>query len=502
MHRVLVSTLLGLLLVAGPALGQDGIQRGKIKKVDAATNTITITVDGKDQDVVLTESTRVRDAEDKEIDRPLESKALRPGAAVVFRAESKDGKTVLVGLRLGGAVGARPGPGQGILRGKIKKLDLDRMTLTVTADGKDHDLLLTDETRVLDGRGKDLKERLEGYKEGVEIFFKPETRDGKEVAAGLKRVDSDNPPTQRPTLVKVDTSKLKSLTELGTDEYQGFKGGLYPEGKNERPAAHEAAGVRLAKQVQPLDAEGKPSADGKIVLMSVGMSNTSQASQAFQRQVAADPDRNPHLVFLNGAQGGMTAAAIQDPDDGGRGTQYWMEVDNRLKQAGLTRAQVQAIWIKQADAGPTQGFPKYAQKLQEELERIVQMLPKRFPNIKLVYLSGRTYGGYAKTALNPEPYAYESGFSVKWLIEKQIAGDAGLNYDAGKGAVKAPWLSWGPYLWANGSTKRADGFSYDESDFSPQDGTHESPSGQQKVGRLLLDFFKSDTTTKPWFVKR
>jgi dipeptidyl aminopeptidase/acylaminoacyl peptidase len=30
---------------------------------------------------------------------------------------------------------------------------------------------------------------------------------------------------------------------------------------------------------------------------------------------------------------------------------------------------------------------------------------------------------------------------------------------------------------------------------------HESPAGQQKVGKLLLQFFKNDPTTKPWFVK-
>jgi len=159
------------------------------------------------------------------------------------------------------------------------------------------------------------------------------------------------------------------------------------------------------------------------------------------------------------------------------------------------------IWIKQADAGPSEGFPGYAKKLQGELMRIVQLMPGRFPNLKLVYLSSRTYGGYARTRLNPEPYAYESGFAVKWLIEQQIKGESALNYDVKKGAVKAPWLSWGPYLWANGATKRADGFSYAESDFAA-DGTHQSPSGQEKVGRLMLHFFKSDTTTRSWFLRQ
>ena len=109
---------------------------------------------------------------------------------------------------------------------------------------------------------------------------------------------------------------------------------------------------------------------------------------------------------------------------------------------------------------------------------------------------------YAKTALNPEPYAYESGFSVKWLIEQQIKGDPALNFDPKHGAVKVPWLSWGPYLWANGSTKRTDGFSYEAGDFSAGDGTHQSPAGQEKTGRLLLQFLKTDATARPWFVRR
>jgi hypothetical protein len=299
--------------------------------------------------------------------------------------------------------------------------------------------------------------------------------------------------------VKFDSSKLRPLTDLGTDTYQGHTGGLYGNGKNERPAAHEAAGLALAKQVQPLDNEGKPSPNGKIVIMSVGMSNTGQMSQGFQRHFQADTDHNRAVVFVNGAQGGMTAFAIQDPKTGS-GATYWAEVDNRLQKAGVSRAQVQVVWIKQADARPQEGFPAYAKKLKAELAKIVQLLPARFPNVKQVYLSSRTYGGYASTPLNPEPYAYEGGLSVRWLIEQQITGDAELRFDLKKGPMKAPWLSWGPYLWANGSNKRSDGFSYVREDFSSDDGTHLSPAGVDKVGRLMLQFFKSDTTTRPWFV--
>lgn len=378
-----------------------------------------------------------------------------------------------------------------IQRGRIKTVDADKLLVTVTSGDKDFTLTVIDETKLFDGVGKTQRERLQAFKPGADVMFKVGRKDDSNILIGLKLAGA-----AAPKLTPFDSSKLKPLTELGAGEYQGVKGGLYPEGKNERPAAHEAAGLALAKQVQPLDGAGKPNAAGKIVLLSVGMSNTSQASQGFTKALAG-ASKNPQVVFVNGAQGGMTAAAIENPDEG-RGVTYWSTVDERLKGAGLTPAQVQVVWIKQADAGPSQGFPAYAKRLQAELANIVQILPRRYPNVKLAYLSSRTYGGYAKSALNPEPYAYESGLAVKWLIEQQLQGE--LNFDAKKGDVKAPWLSWGPYLWANGANKRSDGFSYEEADFTSSDGTHLSPSGIDKVGRLMLQFFQNDATTRPWFV--
>ena len=397
----------------------------------------------------------------------------------------------------------QPQPGGGFeVEATIKKIDADNGTIVVFARGQDRNLKIAKNAKFLNKEGKDLADGLKSreLKEGTEVRLTVKMVDNRPVAQALQlgRKAAARPSEPPP---KVDMSKVKPLTDMERDEkYHGFAGGLYPDGKNERPPAHEAAGLALAKQIRPLDADGKPIPEGKIVFLSVGMSNTSQAFTAFREVAKSEQDLNPRLVLVNGAQGGMTAAAIQDPDDNRRGTEYWKVVNNRLQAAGVTPAQVQAVWIKQADAGPSQGFPKYAQTLHAELGKIVQILPRRFPNVKLVYISNRTYAGWAKTRLNPEPYAFESGFAVKWLIEQQLMGDAALNYDPAKGPVKAPWVSWGPNLWANGSTPRADGFRYAESDFA-QDGTHESRSGQQKVAGLLLQFFKTDTTTRAWFLK-
>ncbi len=122
------------------------------------------------------------------------------------------------------------------------------------------------------------------------------------------------------------------------------------------------------------------------------------------------------------------------------------------------------------------------------------------PGGRIVLLSSRTYGGHATTKLNPEPYAYESGFAVKWLIEEQIKGAPGLNADPAKGAISAPWLAWGPYLWTDGDQGRRDGLVWERQDVR-EDGTHPSDSGRQKVARLLQDFFHTDRLASRWFLK-
>jgi hypothetical protein len=285
------------------------------------------------------------------------------------------------------------------------------------------------------------------------------------------------------------------LIDLGTGTYRGFEGGLYPAGRNDPPPGHLAAGLAALARVVPRDSTGAvDTAAGRIVLLSIGMSNATQEFSASKQLADLDTNRSPRVRIVDGAQGGQTASIIASAT-----AMFWRVVDQRLTIAGVTRDQVQVVWLKEANANPSDPFPSHADSLSRQLQRIVRILRRRFPNLAFTWLSSRTYGGYATTRLNPEPFAYESGFSVKWLIERQVAGDSALRF-TGPSPV-APWLGWGPYLWADSSNPRSDGLSWNREDFV-SDGTHPSTSGRAKVAALLLRFFTSDTLARPWFVRK
>jgi hypothetical protein len=349
----------------------------------------------------------------------------------------------------------------------LKRVDADKGLLVFNAQQKDRTVRVAKDAKFLDAAGKELKDGLRS----------PELKEGAQVTLTIEK-DGDNPlitaiqltPKSQPAAVakdpkpqenpRFDTSKLLPLCDMGKDhKYQGFAGRLYPSGTNTRPANHEQAGLALAKTVVPLDKEGQLHQDGKIVLLGIGFSNTFQAFK-------------------------------------------------RLQAKGVTRQQVQVVWLKETNPAPHGApFPASAKTLEEQTAKIVQLLAKRFANCKMVYLSSRSWAGWARVPPdknpkrqepgNSEPYSYETGFAVKWLIAKQLDGDPALKYTALD--RKAPWLSWGPYLWANGDKPRQDGFRYQLSDFRDDDRMHHSLAGMKNLGNVLLRFFKTDTTTRGWF---
>jgi len=154
-------------------------------------------------------------------------------------------------------------------------------------------------------------------------------------------------------------------------------------------------------------------------------------------------------------------------------------------------------------SGQQPPFPADMTTLQSEYESIAQNLYAKFPNIKLVYFTSKFYDGYGTgvaDSIYPEPFGFESGFAVKWAIQDQINGNANLNWDPNVGPVMAPWMSWAQYDWANGLLARSDGLTWSCRDVM-SDGVHPSPLfGMEKDANLLLNFFKSDDTTTPWFL--
>ena len=287
---------------------------------------------------------------------------------------------------------------------------------------------------------------------------------------------------------------LVPLTQLGSGTHGGFAGGLYPGGQNVPPSQHLADALAKAGDIVPRDATGAPHPDGWIGMVALGMSNTTHEFGAFERMADTDTTRNARLVIMDTAFGGQTATVLANP-----AAPYWTTLAQRVTAMGLTAAQVQVAWLKEAEANPANDFPVHAQALRDTLKRVVQNLHDKYPNVKICYASSRVFGGYsAQGGLNPEPQAYESGFSVKWLIEDQIAGDPALNYGALAGDVRAPLLLWGPYLWADGTVPRADGLVWNLADFET-DHVHPSASGEQKVADLLAAFFAADPTTQAWW---
>jgi hypothetical protein len=304
------------------------------------------------------------------------------------------------------------------------------------------------------------------------------------------------------------------LIDMGSTTYKGFAGLLYP-GSNTLPQAHHDAGVTAARRIVPRDVNGNASATGKYVLISIGMSNTTQefCSQGgglpcdawtFMGQAAADAAVNhTTLRIVNGARGGQDASTWDQPTD----PNYDRVRDQLLAPQELSERQVQIAWVKVANAGPTVALPDTsadAYRLERQMGDITRALKTRYPNLQQVFFTSRIYAGYATTTLNPEPYAYESGFAVKWIVQAQIdqvrtggiVDPRGGNLDY---RSSAPWIAWGPYPWAKGLTPRSDGLTWAASEFE-SDGTHPAQSAERKVGTMLLSFFKNTDLTRCWFL--
>src|SRR5512145_1451328 len=130
---------------------------------------------------------------------------------------------------------------------------------------------------------------------------------------------------------------LIPLTDMGKRKYRGHRGGLYLNGLNRPPQKYLRKGIEAAKRVRPIN--------GKIVLLSIGMSNASDEFSAFKRSADRDPQKNSSLVVVDGAQDGFGSRRARSQPI------FWENIDQRLAEAEATPEQVQAVWLKESVAG-------------------------------------------------------------------------------------------------------------------------------------------------------
>jgi hypothetical protein len=310
-------------------------------------------------------------------------------------------------------------------------------------------------------------------------------------------------------------SPLVPLDDLGPRPYAwGHFGGLYADGSNTMPPEHAAAGAGLARMIQPLDTQGNPSPDGRIVMLIVGSRNTARTvcndleagcePGSLTALAASDSRVNRAVTILTAGRTDIDPSVYRLPNF----PIFDTIATSILAPAGVTEAQVQVAWLQLTHPAPIAPLPiQYADAydLKRDISNTIDSMKVRYPNLRIAYLSSREYGGYATTTSgNPEPYAYETGFGNRWVIVGQIDQvRTGFNTDTARlgdldyRTGKAPWLAWGPYLWANGTTPRQDGLTWQRDDFEA-DGQTLSAQGARKSASLLFRFLRLEPTAQPW----
>ena len=117
MQQRLLFAFLGTALLAGSLPAAD--VGARIKAVDPAKGTVTVTVNGQDRTLTVAKDVKVLDKQGKELPEGLKAKGLQ-GADVTLTVEKDGNQFAVKAIRLGAAqrpdVGNRSGPREGDLK--------------------------------------------------------------------------------------------------------------------------------------------------------------------------------------------------------------------------------------------------------------------------------------------------------------------------------------------------------------------------------------------------
>jgi len=288
------------------------------------------------------------------------------------------------------------------------------------------------------------------------------------------------------------------INDLGKGIFNGYTGGLYPNGSNSPGGTYASDLLKVCRNIIPLDTFGNPSTNGNIEFISLGWSIGGQNMKVLKQKTSGNPLTNPKLslVDISIGSGYGRLNDILSPDD-----PFWNTVTEKLKRSNSSFRQVQIVYLDTEDSSQVIGFPVRPLLVKNDLESCFRTLQQKFPNIKLVYLVARTttYGKNHVHDFNAEPNPYYFGWAAKWAIEDQINGVPGTEY---KGTRKvSPMITWGFYEWATSTPRIIDGFKWSE-DLMNSDGLHPNDAGHDTLMTRFQNFLLNDRFAKHWYAKQ
>lgn len=286
-----------------------------------------------------------------------------------------------------------------------------------------------------------------------------------------------------------DTAKIP-LVDLGAGTYLGYTGGLYPGGANDASGQYAADLLDASNSIVPIDKTGFPSSTGKVVFISVGASVGGHMMKALITKTTNNPATNPKLLLINCNQGAGYASLnnIMNPKD-----PYWDRLDHTITKKSSYQ-QVQVIYIE-TDDSTTTVFPVKPINIKNNIDSCLRVFKQKFPNVKMVYVLGRTRTFPNVKKWNKEPGPYYFGWGCKWAIEDQINGVPGTEYK-GSNAV-APMITWGFYEWADSLPRVTDNFYWRFSE--TKDGLHANDAGQDTLTTRFQNFLLTDPYASIWY---
>jgi hypothetical protein len=239
--------------------------------------------------------------------------------------------------------------------------------------------------------------------------------------------------------------------------------GLYGPGLVTRPSGHTSAGIAASAQI-----------NGPVGLLTIGMSNTRNvADRILVRQTGTQPG----YTFVHAAQGGVTVWRWADPAD-----VAWDVVSQRIADAELTDADIQAAWVFNA----TGGNQSQASQVAAHLD-VLDILRNTFPRLRVVYMTSVHYAGCKRwpNGQYAEPRFYNQGFVMREIVEQYIAG----------ALPTRPWVDHA-YFWRD-ADGAPDGLKLSKKDFY-SDGLHPNIKGSNKLADWIINRWFTDPVTWGW----